>query len=80
MVGVMGRQGRRNAVVDSTGKVFGVRRLRVVDASIFALLPPGHPQATNWKINDLVDREHLADSETQICLQEKIADDIVHGR
>ena len=34
------------AVVDSTGKVFGVSRLRVADISAFPLLPPGHPQAT----------------------------------
>ena len=27
-------------------RVFGVQGLRVVDASAFPLLPPGHPQAT----------------------------------
>jgi choline dehydrogenase len=31
------------AVVDSKAKVFGVSGLRVVDASIFPMLPPGHP-------------------------------------
>jgi choline dehydrogenase len=34
------------AVVDSKARVLGVRGLRVVDASSFAMLPPGHPQAT----------------------------------
>jgi choline dehydrogenase len=43
------RMGRRNdsmAVVDSRARVIGVNGLRVVDASSFALLPPGHPQST----------------------------------
>lgn len=43
------RMGRRNdtmAVVDSKARVIGVQGLRVVDASSFALLPPGHPQST----------------------------------
>ncbi|KAB8304231.1 hypothetical protein EYC80_003649 [Monilinia laxa] len=35
-----------NAVVDSSARVIGVTSLRVVDASAFPLLPPGHPQAT----------------------------------
>ncbi|KAE9981233.1 hypothetical protein EG328_011783 [Venturia inaequalis] len=34
------------AVVDSRARVIGVNSLRVVDASSFALLPPGHPQST----------------------------------
>ena len=34
------------AVVDSHCKVFGVNNLRVVDASAFPFLPPGHPQGT----------------------------------
>lgn len=37
------------AVVDSKARVIGVSRLRVVDASAFALLPPGHPQSTVCK-------------------------------
>jgi choline dehydrogenase-like flavoprotein len=32
-------------VVDTHAKVIGVKGLRVVDASSFALLPPGHPQS-----------------------------------
>ena len=37
------------AVVDSKARVFGVSGLRVVDASSFALLPPGHPVSTVCK-------------------------------
>lgn len=37
------------AVVDSRARVFGVHGLRVVDASAFPLLPPGHPQSTVCK-------------------------------
>ena len=37
------------AVVDSRARVFGVTGLRVVDASSFALLPPGHPMSSVCK-------------------------------
>ncbi|KAH7313753.1 hypothetical protein B0I35DRAFT_462048 [Stachybotrys elegans] len=40
----MGRRDDPSAVVDSQARVIGVEGLRVVDASSFALLPPGHPQ------------------------------------
>jgi len=33
------------AVVDSKARVYGVRGLRVVDASAFPFLTPGHPQS-----------------------------------
>jgi choline dehydrogenase/5'-oxoaverantin cyclase/versicolorin B synthase len=42
----MGRANDSTAVVDSTGRVLGVSRLRVIDASIFPFLPPGQPSAT----------------------------------
>ena len=42
----MGRPNDSNAVVDSQARVIGVSGLRVVDASAFPFLPPGHPQAT----------------------------------
>lgn len=47
----MGRLNDRNAVVDNHSKVIGVQGLRVVDASTFPILPPGHPQATVCKHN-----------------------------
>lgn len=42
----MGTSNDSMAVVDNKARVFGVRGLRVVDASAFPLLPPGHPQST----------------------------------
>lgn len=39
----MGKKEDKMAVVDGKARVFGVKGLRVVDASSFALLPPGHP-------------------------------------
>ncbi|KAL8733573.1 MAG: hypothetical protein Q9166_001981 [cf. Caloplaca sp. 2 TL-2023] len=42
----MGAQSNPMAVVSTTGKVYGVKSLRVVDASTFPILPPGHSQAT----------------------------------
>jgi len=44
--GKMGKLSDSDAVVDSQARVIGVAGLRVVDASAFPLLPPGHPQAT----------------------------------
>ena len=44
-LGAMGKAGDPNAVVDSHARVFGVQGLRVVDASAFPFLPPGHAQA-----------------------------------
>lgn len=52
LVGAMGGRNKPDAVVDPTGKVYGVQRLRIVDASIFPLLPPGHPQATVCKTTE----------------------------
>ncbi|KAL8753031.1 MAG: hypothetical protein Q9184_005545 [Pyrenodesmia sp. 2 TL-2023] len=45
----MGRPDSPMAVVDSKGRVIGVKGLRVVDASIFPFLPPGQPAATVCK-------------------------------
>lgn len=41
----MGKSSDPMAVVDSQSRVFGVQGLRVVDASSFPHLPPGHPQS-----------------------------------
>ena len=50
----MGKDGDINSVVDSRARVKGVSGLRVVDASVFPLLPPGHPQATVYAIAEKV--------------------------
>lgn len=50
----MGKNGDMRAVVDSRARVKGVNGLRVVDASIFPLLPPGHPQATVYALAEKV--------------------------
>ncbi|PLB55930.1 alcohol oxidase [Aspergillus steynii IBT 23096] len=42
------------AVVDSQGRVFGTSQLRVVDASAFPFLPPGHPQATVYALAEKI--------------------------
>lgn len=47
----MGQTTDPNAVVDSQARVIGVTGLRVVDASAFPFLPPGHPQATGCELN-----------------------------
>lgn len=45
----MGRMNDTQAVVDSSARVIGVSGLRVVDASAFPFLPPGHPTSTVCK-------------------------------
>lgn len=57
----MGRRDDPNAVVDSKAKVIGVNRLRVVDASAFALLPPGHPQSTVFALAEKIAEDILAE-------------------
>lgn len=49
----MGTQDDLTAVVDNRARVFGVTNLRVVDASAFPFLPPGHPQSTVCKCSRL---------------------------
>jgi len=56
----MGKTTDAMAVVDSQARVIGTTGLRVVDASAFPLLPPGHPVATICE-SDL-DFEPLLDS------------------
>lgn len=50
----MGKTDDPDAVVDSKAKVIGVTGLRVVDASAFALLPPGHPQSTVYALAEKI--------------------------
>lgn len=48
--GRMGKASDPDAVIDSRARVYGVTGLRVVDASAFAILPPGHPMSTICKL------------------------------
>jgi choline dehydrogenase len=50
----MGRWDDNMAVVDSHARVIGVFGVRVVDASAFPLLPPGHPQATVYALAEKI--------------------------
>ncbi|CAD6442243.1 d34d526b-2779-4c26-b517-ea3c29081a36 [Sclerotinia trifoliorum] len=50
----MGKKDDVMAVVDSKARVFGVQGLRVVDASAFAILPPGHPQSTVYALAEKI--------------------------
>ena len=63
----MGKMGDPSAVIDSKARVMGVSGLRVVDASAFPFLPPGHPSAVVCKsISNL--RCSLVDSPSlRIC-------------
>ena len=50
----MGPRSDWMAVVDTDTKVYGVRRLRVVDASAFPFLPPAHPQSTVYALAEKI--------------------------
>lgn len=50
----MGKEGDEMAVLDGRCRVFGVKGLRVVDASSFPFLPPGHPQSTVYALAERV--------------------------
>ncbi|KAF7195909.1 Patulin synthase [Pseudocercospora fuligena] len=56
----MGRLDDPMAVVDSHAKVIGVNNLRVVDASAFPLLPPGHPQSVVYALAEKIAADVLS--------------------
>jgi choline dehydrogenase-like flavoprotein len=75
----MGTASDPMAVLDSQAKVRGVSGLRVVDASSFPILPPGHPQSTVCKCClDYDINRHVANVYADM-LAEKIADAIIQG-
>lgn len=50
----MGMKNETMAVIDAKARVIGVEGLRVVDASSFPVLPPGHPQATVYALAEKI--------------------------
>lgn len=50
----MGRKEDRESVVDGMGRVYGAKGLRVVDASVFPVLPPGHIMATVYAVAEKI--------------------------
>lgn len=58
----MGKVDDPMAVVDAKARVIGVDALRVVDASAFPFLPPGHPQATVYALGEKIAADVLADA------------------
>ncbi|KAI7361833.1 hypothetical protein KC354_g7779 [Hortaea werneckii] len=57
----MGKKDDPMAVIDTSRKVFGTEGLRVVDASSFPFLPPGHPQSTIYALAEKIAAEILAE-------------------
>ncbi|OOF96683.1 GMC oxidoreductase [Aspergillus carbonarius ITEM 5010] len=53
----MGTADDEMAVVDSQARVYGVQGVRVVDASAFPFLPPGHPQSTVYMLAEKIANE-----------------------
>ncbi|OJD30259.1 choline dehydrogenase [Diplodia corticola] len=50
----MGQEWDVMAVVDAKARVYGVKGLRVVDASAMPILPPGHPTATIYALSEKI--------------------------
>ncbi|EPS31577.1 hypothetical protein PDE_06532 [Penicillium oxalicum 114-2] len=56
----MGTRVDSMAVVDHRARVFGVEGLRVVDASAFPILPPGHPQSVVYMLAEKIAADIIA--------------------
>ncbi|ODM16763.1 hypothetical protein SI65_07728 [Aspergillus cristatus] len=56
----MGKEGDEKAVIDTKARVYGVKGLRVVDASSFPILPPGHPVATIYALAEKIAHDILS--------------------
>ncbi|CAE7027645.1 hypothetical protein P3342_006024 [Pyrenophora teres f. teres] len=56
----MGKSAKDGAVVDSRGRVFGVKGLRVVDNSITPFSVPGHPQSSVYMLAEKIAQDMLA--------------------
>ena len=58
----MGSPNDTMAVIDSQARVYGTQNLRVVDASSFPFLPPGHPQSTIYALAEKIAADILGAS------------------
>jgi len=58
----MGNSNDSMAVLDSQARVYGTQNLRVVDASAFPFLPPGHPQSTVYALAEKIAADILGAS------------------
>ena len=58
----MGSSDDSMAVLDSQARVYGTQHLRVVDASSFPFLPPGHPQSTVYALAEKIAADILGAS------------------
>ena len=58
----MGNSTDSMAVIDSQARVYGTQNLRVVDASAFPFLPPGHPQSTVYALAEKIAADILGSS------------------
>lgn len=58
----MGSSNDSMAVIDSQARVYGTQNLRVVDASSFPFLPPGHPQSTIYALAEKITADILGAS------------------
>ena len=58
----MGSANDSMAVIDSQARVYGTQNLRVVDASSFPFLPPGHPQSTVYALAEKIAADILGAS------------------
>eukprot|EP00122_Pirum_gemmata_P008305 Pgem_evm2s7654 len=58
----MGKATETSAVVDSSGKVFGVKNLRVADASIMPTIPSGNTNAPVIMIGEKIAQDMIAEA------------------
>ncbi|KAI1810351.1 hypothetical protein GGS20DRAFT_567950 [Poronia punctata] len=58
----MGKSSDPMAVLDSKARVRGVTGLRVVDASSFPFLPPGHPQSSVYMLAEKIAEDIINDN------------------
>ena len=57
----MGRKHDTRAVVDFKPCVYDVQNLRVIDVSALPIIPPGHPQSTVYKLEEMIADDILSD-------------------